>query len=245
MRPETIVATALIMLLPVWVHAQTPAPPAPPPRQEATAEFAFVGTTGNASTESLGLGGDVIYRPGPWTFSTKAGYVRNEAASDLKAESFDLSFEAARALEPRLSAFGRYGYLHDRFAGIEQRHTLEGGVAYLLVNAIPHTLTVDGALGYAHEGPVLGFARSNGIVTTGARYTLKISDTAELNDDTRLVFSLADGHDWRVASVAGVTAKLTTRLSLKCSNTIRFVNEPVLGFERTDTITAVALVAKF
>ena len=245
MHPQTIIATALVMLLPVWVHAQAPAAPAPPPRQEATAELAFVGTTGNASTETLGLGGDVTYRPGPWTFTTKARYVRNQAASDLKAESFDLSFDAAHALSPRLSTFGRYGYLHDRFAGIEQRHTLEGGVAYLLVDAAPHKLAVDGALGYAHEDPVLGSARSNGIVTTGARYTLKISDTAEFNDDTRLVFSVADGQDWRVTSVAGVTAKLTTRVSLKCSNTVRFVNEPVLGFERTDTITAVALVAKF
>ena len=26
-------------------------------------------------------------------------------------------FKAARTLTPRLSAFGRYGFLHDRFAG--------------------------------------------------------------------------------------------------------------------------------
>ena len=34
-------------------------------------------------------------------------------------------------------------------------------------------------------------------------------------------------------------------VSLKVSNVIRYVNAPVEGFETTDTITSVALVAKF
>lgn len=240
-------AVSAITFMPSWAHSQAApaAPPPPPPRQEGAAEFAFVGTTGNSSTDSIGLGGAFIYRPDVWTFTTKAAYVRNEADSELKAESVALAFDAARALGPRLSAFGRYGYLRDRFAGIEQRHTIEGGVAYLLVNAAPHKLRVDAALGYAHESPVLGLTRSNGTFTPGAVYTLKISDTAEFSDDGRIVFSLADKDDWRVSNIASVSAKLTTRLSLKFSNTFRFVDAPVLGFEKTDTITAIALVAKF
>ncbi len=245
MRAKTIVAMGVMVLMSRWAHAQAAPAPAPPPRHEATAEFAFVGTSGNSSTESVGLGGTFIYRPDSWTLTTKAAYVRNKAVSELTAQSFDLAFNAARALGPRVSAFGRYGYLRDRFAGIEQRHTLEGGVAYLLLDAAPHQLTVNGALGYASETPVLGLARANGILTTGALYTLKISETSDFSDDGRLVFSLSDGNDWRIANVAGVTAKLATRLSLKCSNTIRFVNAPIPGFRRMDSITAVALVAKF
>jgi putative salt-induced outer membrane protein YdiY len=45
--------------------------------------------------------------------------------------------------------------------------------------------------------------------------------------------------------VAAVTAKISTLLSLKVSHTTRFVNFPPPGFDKTDTITAVALVAKF
>jgi hypothetical protein len=33
--------------------------------------------------------------------------------------------------------------------------------------------------------------------------------------------------------------------SLKLSNVVRYVHEPVVGFEATDTITSVALVTKF
>jgi len=42
-----------------------------------------------------------------------------------------------------------------------------------------------------------------------------------------------------------VTAKLTTLLSLKVSNAVRFSNFPAPGFKKTDTVTAVALVAGF
>ena len=45
-------------------RAQAPAPP--PPEREGSAEFAFVGTTGNSSTQTIGLGGEFIYRPVPW-----------------------------------------------------------------------------------------------------------------------------------------------------------------------------------
>jgi len=243
-RTRNVLVAALLWLMPIRASAQAP-PPAPPPKHETSAEFAFVGTSGNSSTQSIGLGGDRIDRPGPWVFTTKTAYIRNKSASELKAESFFLTFQSARTLTPHLAAFARYGFLHDQFAGIENRNTVEGGLAYVLVNQAPHKLVVDGGLGYANERRVRGPDLSTAIAPAGAVYTLKISDTAEFSEDARFVFSLSQGEDWRVTNIAAVTAKLTTVLSLKLSNTIRHVNAPALGFEKTDTITAIALVAKF
>jgi hypothetical protein len=56
--------------------------------------------------------------------------------------------------------------------------------------------------------------------------------------------SFDDASDWRTANIAAVT-KLTSVLALKLSNTVRYVHAPVIGFENTDTITSIALVAKF
>src|SRR5947207_1327325 len=149
-------AVPLLLMTPRFAGAQTAAAStaSPPPPHEGSAEFAFVGTTGNSSTESIGLGGELIDRPGPWELSAKVAYVRNESESELKAESISLTTKAARALTMRLATFGRYVYLHDRFAGIEGRNGVEGGLAYVLVDAAPHKLTVDGGVGYAHGGRV-------------------------------------------------------------------------------------------
>ena len=248
-RSATLVAFLCLNVFAVTAHGQTPAPPQqpppPPPRTEGSAEFAFVGTSGNASTQTIGVGGEYIYRPSPWETSMKLKYVRNESDDELKAQSTVLALRAQRPIKPKLAGYTQYGYQRDRFAGIRNRNAIEAGVAYSWIEQAPQKLTVDAGLGYAHEDRVVGSDLSTATVSTGGTYTLKISDTSELNEDGHFVFALSDGSDWRYANTAAVTAKVTTVFSLKVSNAIRYVHQPVVGFKSTDVITAVALVAKF
>lgn len=229
--------------MPVLAYAQ--APPAPPPLREGSAEFAFVGTTGNSSTQTLGLGAEYIYRPAPWETRLKVSYVRNQSEDELRAQAFLLTARGQRAITPRLSGYGQYGYLRDRFAGILNRNAVEGGLTYAWIDQAPHKLVADAGLGYANETRVLGDNLSTATLGTGAVYTLKISDTSEISEDGHFVFSLSEGRDWRYSNAVALTAALTTVLSLKVSNTVRYLNLQVAGFESTDAITSVALVAKF
>jgi putative salt-induced outer membrane protein len=251
-----LITLTFLPLLPHVAFAQTPPatpasaaapapPPPPPPRREGSAEFAFVGTSGNSSTQTIGLGGEFIYRPAPWETKLKIAYVRNESQDTLTAQSFNLSFRAARPLRPKLSAFGQYAYQRDRFAGILNRNAVEGGLAYSWIEQAPHKLVVDAGLGYAHEDRLVGENLSTATFGTGGIYTLKLSATSEVSEDGHFVFALSDSEDWRYANILALTAKITTLFSLKVSNTIRYVNEPVEGFKTTDSITAIALVAKF
>jgi putative salt-induced outer membrane protein len=247
---RNLICTVALIALPLVASAQpAPPPPAPPPppppRHEGSAELSFLSTTGNASAQTLGLGGDYFFRPEAWVFRTRTAYVRNESDDELTAESFLLLFRAEHLVTDRLSVFGEYGYLRDRFAGIEHRNQLLGGVAYKLITAAPHLLVADAAIGYANEQRTLGDDLSSAVWNGGLAYTLKLSANADLTNDFRFNQSLAEAGDWRVGNVVGVTARLTTLLSLKFSNTVRFVNQPPPGFDTTDTITAVALVAKF
>jgi putative salt-induced outer membrane protein len=239
----------LLLAMAVSAAAQTPAPaappPPPPPPHEGTAEFSFVGTSGNSDTTAFGLAGEFIARPAPWVFTTKAAFVQNEADGELKARSFRAGFRAARTITDRLSAFGEYGYLRDTFAGIEHRNAIDGGLSYMLVKPDPHTLTIEGGLGYANEKRSVGDNISTATAFTGAGYKLKLSENADISDDARFTFSLSDGDDWRFNNILSVNAKLVSILSLKASNIVRYVNEPVPGFDTTDTITSIALVAKF
>lgn len=237
----------LVLLFPAasTLAQQPAAPPPPPPPREGSAEASFVGTSGNASTSALGLAGEYIVREAPWVFTTKAAYVRNESEGLLNAQSFVAAFRATRTLTERLAVFGQYGYLRDTFAGVEHRNVIDAGVQYAVIRPNPHQLDVEAGIGYANEQRILGDDLSAAQGFAGALYKLKISDTAEISDEFRFAASFADAGDWRVANTAAVTAKLTTVFSLKLSNVVRYVHEPVLGFETTDTLTSVALVAKF
>jgi putative salt-induced outer membrane protein len=219
--------------------------PPPQPEREGSAEFAFVGTSGNSSTQSIGVGGDLVFRLAPWEAKLKANYVRNEAEDQLKAQAFVLTARAQRSISPRLSGFGQYGYQRDRFAGILHRNVAEGGVAYSWVEQSPHKLVVDTALGYANEQRLLGNNLSTATLGAGGLYTLKISATSDLTEDGHFLFALSDSDDWRYVNAVALSARMTTLLSLKLSNTIRYVHMPVFGFKRTDALTAMALVAKF
>jgi putative salt-induced outer membrane protein len=244
-----LAAASLAILTTASVCAQTPAapaqPPPPPPRLEATAQFGLLATTGNTSTQSLALGGEFAHRPGLWVHSGKIAFAQNEDEGTLKARSLAGNYRSARTLTSRLSAYGQYAYLRDTFSGIEHRHTVEGGLSYLAVDRDPHRLRFDGALGYEREIRRDAEDTGSAVAIGGLAYRWKISETSEFTDEARGIATLADLGAWKLDQVASLTAALTSILSLRVSNTVRFSHEPVPGFERTDTITSVALVMKF
>ena len=225
--------------------AAAQAPPAPPPLREGTVDFSFVSTTGNSSTQSVGLSADVIFRPDSWEIRNRAAFVRAESDDTVSAQAFAYQFKAARKVTSRLSAYGQYDYLRDTFAGVDHRNGVLGGADYLLLGRERQSLKVFGGLGYANERRITGDDVSTGVLDTGWAYKLKFSATAEFTDDLRYGASFYASKDWRLGHVAAVTARLTQLLSLKVSHTTRYSNFPPPGFEKTDTITAVALVAKF
>lgn len=226
--------------------AQQPAapPPPPPPRVETTAQLGFLATTGNTSTRSLALGGEFAYRPDRWVHSGKLAFAQNEDEGELKARSLTGLYRAARTLTPRLSAYGQYAYLRDTFSGIEHRNTVEGGLSYLAIDQEPHRLRLDGALGYEKETRADAEDSSSAVAIAGARYQWRISENSEFTDEARAILTLANPDQWKAEQIAALTAAISSILSLRVSHTVRFSNEPVPTFEKTDTITSIALVLK-
>lgn len=222
--------------------APPPEPP-PPPRLEASAQLTFLDTRGNATSQSLGAGGDVVWRPDPWTLTAKAAFTQAETEGELTARSLTSLLRGSRALNERLSAYGQYDFLRDEFAGVEQRHVIEGGLSYLALDAAPHTLRFDGGLGYLYEEGADEELRS-ATLSLGAAYRLAISATSELTYAPRYLLPLAETERWKLDQEAALVVAVNTALALKLSHTLRYSAEPPEGFETTDTIMAVSLVAK-
>jgi len=241
---HALLALALVSAVPKLAAAQA-APPPPPPRVEGTAEAAFVGTTGNASTSTFGLSGDVTHRPDSWSIKNMAGFVRNRAEGTTTAEVFLYGLRVEKSHSARLSSFGEYGYFRDEFAGVSHRNALAGGVSVKLLTGPVHLLSADGAVGYLDEKRLAGANVSSATYGGSLAYKWKISSTAEFTDEVRLTGLFDRAEDWRLGHVATVTTKLTDGISLKVSHTIRYAHFPVPGFKKTDTGTSIALVARF
>jgi putative salt-induced outer membrane protein YdiY len=248
--PRTSRSISLFVLLlgvlePSLAWAQAAAPPPPPPKHEGTAELAFVGTTGNSKDQTLAAGAEYIARPTNWLLKNRFQVVRGETDSILTTESWLYGFRAERVITARMSAFGEYAFFRDQFAGIDSRNGLTGGLMFTIVKDDRQTLSADAGLGYLNEQRLAGEDVSSGTYSGGAAYKLKLSATADLTDELRLLGTFDNSDDWRVANTIAVTAKLTTIFSMKFSSTVRHLNFPPPGFTGTDTITSVAFVAAF
>jgi putative salt-induced outer membrane protein len=161
------------------------------------------------------------------------------------ARTFTADLRQGRSLNPRVDVFGRFGFLANEFAGVDARSTIDGGIGYKLLLGPIHTVRVDAGLGYSHENRVTGPDLSFALANFGAGYKWQISKTADFTESALFTASLDEGEDWRFGNALALTAAITSVFSLKASHEVKHVNAPVPGFEKTDTLTSIALVAKF
>ncbi len=96
------------MSLPCAAIAQPPNPE-PPPRLEASAQFTLLVTTGNATAEALGAGGELYWRPMPWVLKVKTTFAQTESDDVLDARSLVSLFRADRFVTTRTSFYSQYG----------------------------------------------------------------------------------------------------------------------------------------
>jgi putative salt-induced outer membrane protein YdiY len=233
-----LVAIALTIFVPGAAQAQAAVPqaPPPPPRQEGTAQLAFVGTTGNSSTTTLSAGGDHTWRPDRWILRHRALFVRSESSDPVTevdtvtAESFLYLFRSDRELTTRVSAFGSFGFLRDKPAGVSSHQDVNGGIAFKVIDATAVQWTVDAGLGYMNENRLAGDDVHSPTDTFGSLLKAKLTSTTDLTDELRFLQTFDDASDWRLGHMVSLTVKISEIFSLKVSNQIRFANLPPPGF---------------
>lgn len=244
------IASRLAFLAPIVLAAaasgqDSPPPPTPTPLWSGKGELSFVSTSGNSDTQTLGVGAEVEYKPGFWSFLFKSAFVRSEADDVENARSFLATLRAARSISPRLEAFARGEYLQNTFAGIDSRIAGEGGIAYALFPDPPNKLKVEAGLGYARENRVTGEDLAFPSGRGGLLYEWQISKRAVYTEELSFTQDLEEGENWRILNTGSLTAEVTTVLSLKLSFAITYANLPPPGFGKRDTTTSAAVVAKF
>jgi putative salt-induced outer membrane protein YdiY len=253
MRFVNWIVVGVALLCPPLAAAQTPTPPPPPPRDiiDARVDFSFVNATGNSSAETIGAGGDVWVRPGSWAFRNKGALVRSQSRGIVTARSLTYLSRIERPVG-RVFAFGQYDLLVDRLAGTAARNGLIAGVEWKAIGdkKARHELSAYAGAGWARETPVATAGETeshedSAVGNAGWAYAWRFGTGSELKDDLRTELALDQPADWRLAHTISLTAALNTRLALKISSAIRYVNQPNPGFRTTDTTTSAGIVIKF
>lgn len=224
-------------------------PPPPPPVWFGKLNFSFLSTSGNTDTTSIGGAAEVNYNPKPWLFTFKGAYLYSSTEGETTAQATTLGLRASRDLTERLDVFAGAGYLRNTFSGINNLISLDAGAGYKLFNTPTQFLRVEGGLGWTNEEDIiLGVvqdSRSYMNARAAVAYKWQFTKSAAFTNDFGFLLDLDDTDNWFITNKAAITADISKIFALQASWTLLYRNQPVLGFDNTDTATAVGIVAKF
>jgi putative salt-induced outer membrane protein len=220
-------------------------PPGPPPVWSGKAEASYVGTTGNTNVQTIGAGLEIDYKKDVWDGLAKGAFVQGKTDGATTARTIAGELRGGRHLSPRFELFVEGDYFKNDFAGIDRRLSGVGGGAYSVVKTPNQELKLQAGVGYTKEDRLAGEDKSFANGQAGLLYKIKLSATTDLSEEFSYVESFKDSSDWRIANTFSVSVAMNKVFSLKASHNLAYLNEPVPGFGKTDTITTVALVAKF
>ena len=244
------VALAVMMSLVMVLLLALPVLADDPPAEdggpwEGSMGFSFVSTSGNSDTQTLGFDFSLKRKPEPWGLDAGAYYLSSEDDGNTTAERYGARLRGERALSERWNAWAGLSGEHDAFAGYDLRAIVGGGAAWTAVKSARHELVFDGGLTWTSEDLIGVEDRDYLGGLLGLTWAWHPNEGTTIGE--RLVWfpNFDRTSDWRLRSETSVEAALSARLALKLGYLVRYDNEPVPGYDETDTTTTVSLVVNF
>src|SRR5262249_18619535 len=137
MRPNLTLSffTVLIIARSAFAQAPAAAPKEPPPLWDVEVGAAYVGTSGNTDTSSLGANFAAHRRGLVWKIESTATAV-SVSTDDVKtAERYLGQVQATRKLTVIIGLTAGEKAERDRFAGIDFRNIVNGGLSWVLFHS--------------------------------------------------------------------------------------------------------------
>jgi putative salt-induced outer membrane protein YdiY len=238
--------TVLLLAAPPTSAAQTPAaPPPPPPLWDAQIGASFVGTNGNSDTSSGGADFSAHRRGLVWQIDAGASAVRSSSFDVKTAERYLGLVRGQRKLTPILGLSTGLKMERDRFSGIDLRSILDAGFSWALVHHPEWTLDGVTSVAWNHESRTVppGIDHPIGVLQLLSRVPFGTAgDTTQ-----RFTYypDFSETSEYRSEAEITAQAALNSRLALRIGYLLRYSNDPVPGFKKTDNTTTASVVMRW
>lgn len=223
--------------------AQTPPPPSP--LWETQIGASFVGASGNSETSTFG-GDFAARRHWPvWQMETNATAVRTTDRGVQTGERYLASLRAKRRLTDLLSFTGGERAERDRFAGIDFRNLLDGGLSWALVRTAAWTMDAVTSVAWLHEQRGLGSDKNNPNAVYQALSRIPFGAAGDTTQRLTVYQDFRDTSAYRTEAEVTAQAAMNSRLALKLGYLMRYANDPVPGFLKTDNTATASVVLRW
>lgn len=246
-RLSLVAFTLSLLFAATKAAAQAPAAPAPPPPPlwDAQIGASFVGTSGNSDTASTGADFAAHRRGAIWQLESAAILVRTNSNDVTTAERYAGMFRAQRKLTPIVGVSSGIKLERDRFAGLDARSILDGGLSWALVRHPEWTLDGVTSIAWLHESRTASAGVDNPI---GVFQLLSRIPFGAAGDTTQRFTFYPDfktSSQYRSEVEISAQAAMNAHLALKIGYLLRYSNLPVPGFKKTDTTTTASVVLRW
>jgi putative salt-induced outer membrane protein len=247
MRVSRTLSFLLLLTFTRSAAAQTPAPAPkePPPLWDVQVGASFVGTSGNSDTSTAGADFSAHRRGLVWQIESTATAVRAATADLTTAERYLGQIQALRKLTPIIGLTAGEKLERDHFSGVDFRSILNAGLSWALVHSTDWTLDGLTGIGWNHESPVIGDTRNHAV---GLLQLLSRIPFGAAGDTTqRFTFypDFSESSAYRTEAEVTAQAAMNAHLALKLGYLLRFSNDPVPGFKKTDNTTTASVVLRW
>jgi putative salt-induced outer membrane protein len=226
--------------------AAEPAPPLkPPPTWDLKLGLSYLATMGNAETSSAGI--DASYRRawGVWSLDATAASVRATRDDKETAENASSQLRGRRKIADGLEATAGLRGETNRFAGVDLRTIADTSLSWNALTTPAWRMRTLWGVSWTREeasGDRPVSSSVGGLLQL--QNTVKISEGSELNGQVTAYPDMKDTEDYRINANLALQAALNRHLALRLGYDIRYDNEPIRGFERTDSTSTASLVVQ-
>lgn len=207
--------------------------------------FSYLGTTGNTENRNFGLDFN-FKKPFPlWAIEGGLSYIRVEEREVLNSERYRANLKGLRSFTPKLDYFLLLDWERDKFSGFENRAGISTGIGYKILSSEKDLFYGEAGFSYFKEDYVSSQEEDYLAGLFGIKYIHNWTEKSKFQQKIVYIPNFEEGSKWRGESETSAQASLTDRMALKFSFLLRYQNEPLEGFKKTDTITALSLVLNF
>lgn len=249
MNPTRVcVCLAVSLLWTVPARAQAPAappPPPPPPLWDVQVGASFVGTSGNSDTSATGADFSAHRRGLVWQIESTATAVRTSADDQTTAERYLGDLRGQRKLTPIIGLTTGAKLERDRFSGLDFRSILDGGLSWALLRRPEWTLDGVTSVAWLHESRLSGADVDDPVGLFQLLSRIPFGTAGDTTQRVSYYPDFSNSSAYRTEAEVTAQAAMNAHLALKIGYLLRFSNNPVPGFRRTDSTTTASIVLRW
>lgn len=205
-------------------------------------ELGFTSTSGNAQSKSINAKFSVGKAVGKWLHNAKLEILRSSNSGVDSANSRVFTEKTEYRFAKKTFAFTRLRLEMDKFSGFDHQSVVSFGVGHGIIDANKHNLEASMGLGYKDLQNDLGVETREGVADGEIKYSYKISDSSEFNQNLRVEAGEANTFG---KSETFLKLVVMGNLSAKFGYEIKYNSDVVPGVKKKDTITTTTLVYSF